>query len=80
MKPDVRATTFSPQNAYFFALLSKLSYADLSEVKGFLTGNRTSEGLGFDRFHWFTVSIFTKLRHIFLGFFSYSCRPSIVPA
>lgn len=60
MKPDLRATTFSPQNAYFFALLSKMSYAEQSEVKGFLAGNWTSEGLGFDRFHWFTVSLCTQ--------------------
>lgn len=59
MKPDIRATTFSPQNAYFFALLSKLSYAKHSEVEGFLAGNSTSEGLGFDHFYWFTVSVCT---------------------
>lgn len=56
MKPDLRATTFSPLNAYFFAVLSKISYKTPSEAEGLLVGSSTSKGLGFDRFHWFEVS------------------------
>lgn len=57
MKPDLSATTFSPQNAYYFARLSKMAYRKKHEVEGLLAGNSTSKGLGFDRFHWFEVSI-----------------------
>eukprot|EP00904_Undaria_pinnatifida_P008926 jgi/Undpi1/5163/HiC_scaffold_19.g08514.m1 len=53
MKPDLDATKFSPQNAYFFARLSKMAYRASHEVQGLLVGNSTSAGLGFDRFHWF---------------------------
>lgn len=28
-------------------------YSKKSEVQGMLTGNETTAGLGFDRFHWF---------------------------
>lgn len=56
MKPDLDATKFSPQNAYFFARLSKMAYRASHEVQGLLVGNSTSAGLGFDRFHWFEVS------------------------
>lgn len=57
MKPDLRAKTFSLQNAYFFARLSMMAGREHSEVEGFLVGNSTSKGLGFDRFHWFAVSV-----------------------
>eukprot|EP00904_Undaria_pinnatifida_P008931 jgi/Undpi1/5168/HiC_scaffold_19.g08519.m1 len=53
VKPDLRATTFSPLNAYFFAVLSKISYKTPSEAEGLLVGSSTGKGLGFDRFHWF---------------------------
>lgn len=53
MKPDLKATKFSPQNAYYFARLSRMAYKMKNEVEGLLVGNATSTGLGFDRFHWF---------------------------
>lgn len=59
MKPDLRATAFSRQNAYFFARLSVMAYKEHSEVEGFLAGNSTSKGLGFDRFQWFEVGMCT---------------------
>lgn len=55
MKPDLKATKFSPQNAYYFARLSRMAYKMKNEVEGLLVGNATSTGLGFDRFHWFEV-------------------------
>ena len=55
MKPDLAATTFSAQNAYFFANLSKIAYKPEQEARGLVKGNSTCEGLGFDRFHWFEV-------------------------
>ncbi|CAM9368027.1 unnamed protein product [Hapterophycus canaliculatus] len=53
MKPDLSATSFSPQNAFFFATLSKFAYSPEKEAEGLVKGNSTSEGLGFNRFHWF---------------------------
>ncbi|CAM9248043.1 unnamed protein product [Scytosiphon promiscuus] len=53
MKPDLSATSFSPQNAFFFANLSKIAYSPEKEARGLVLGNSTYEGLGFDRFHWF---------------------------
>ncbi|CAM9543452.1 unnamed protein product [Ectocarpus fasciculatus] len=53
LKPDLSATSFSLQNGYYFARMSKMVYSKKSEVQGILTGNTTTAGLGFDRFHWF---------------------------
>lgn len=60
MNPDLRATTFSPQNAYYFARLSKIAYRKKNEVEGLLAGNSTFKGLGFNRFHWFEVCMFVE--------------------
>ncbi|CAN0019599.1 unnamed protein product [Scytosiphon promiscuus] len=56
MKPDLEATTFSPQNAFYFARLANIAYKPKNEAKGLVKGNSTSAGLGFDRFHWFEAS------------------------
>lgn len=58
MKPDLSATSFSPQNAFFFANLSKIAYYPEKEARGLVKGNSTCGGLGFDRFHWFEVRFF----------------------
>lgn len=55
MKPDLRATKFSPQNAFFFASLSKMAYKPKNEAMGLVKGNSTFEGVGFDSFYWFEV-------------------------
>ena len=55
LEPDLTATSFSVQNAYYFSRLSKMVYAPKDEVEGMLKGNTTSPGMGFDRFHWFEV-------------------------
>lgn len=57
MKPDLQAVAFSPQSAYFFAHVSQIAYKPEHEARGLVVGNSTSEGLGFDRFHWFEVRI-----------------------
>lgn len=59
MKPDLQATTFSPQNAFYFARLANIAYKPKNEAMGLVKGNSTSAGLGFDRFHWFEVLILT---------------------
>eukprot|EP00752_Nemacystus_decipiens_P002420 g2281.t1 len=53
MKPDLRTSKFSAQNAFYFASLSKIAYKPRKEAMGLVKGNSTCEGLGFDRFHWF---------------------------
>lgn len=55
MKPDLSAMAFSPQNAYFFARMSKIAYVPEDEAKAQVVGSDECEGLGFDRFHWFEV-------------------------
>lgn len=55
LEPDLTATSFSAQNAYYFSMMSKMVYAPKAEVDGMLKGNATNPGLGFDRFHWFEV-------------------------
>lgn len=55
LKPDLSATSFSAQNAFFFAKMSKIAYWPKAEVQGFMQGNDTSNGLGYDRFYWFEV-------------------------
>lgn len=64
MKPDLRATEFSAQNAYFFANLSKIAYKPEQEARGLVKGNSTCEGLGFDRFHWFEVRFDACVRSV----------------
>lgn len=55
LKPDLEATSFSAQNAYFFAKLSTIAYMPMAEAEGVVKGSATEAGLGFDRFHWFQV-------------------------
>lgn len=55
LKPDLQATDFSYQNAFFFAKMSKIVYFPKSEVRGLLKGNETSAGMGFDHFYWYEV-------------------------
>lgn len=55
LKPDLEATSFSAQNAYFFAKLSTIAYMTKAEAEGVVKGSATEAGLGFDRFHWFQV-------------------------
>lgn len=59
MKPDLRATKFSAQNAFYFASLSQIAYKPEKEATGLVKGNSTCVGLGFDRFHWFEVRSFS---------------------
>lgn len=74
MKPDLKATTFSPQNAFYFSMLSKIAYKPKNEARGIVQGNSTSAGLGFDRFHWFEVS---SVRH---SLFDDRPRNALIPA
>lgn len=59
MKLDLEATSFSEQNAFYFAAMCKLSYDDKDEVKstlelqGFWGGYGEEAG---DRFQWFEVT------------------------
>ncbi|CAM9523149.1 unnamed protein product, partial [Ascophyllum nodosum] len=53
VKPDLKAKTFSPQNAFFFATLSSIAYKPKGEARGLVAGNSTCEGMGFDHFYWF---------------------------
>ncbi|CAN0019804.1 unnamed protein product [Scytosiphon promiscuus] len=53
MKIDLDATTFSLQNAFYFARMSKIVYDEKGEVEGMLKGNDTNAGMGFEHFHWF---------------------------
>ena len=55
VKPDIKAKTFSPQNAFFFATLSSIAYKAKGDAKGLVAGNSTCEGMGFDHFYWFEV-------------------------
>lgn len=55
LKPDLSATSFSAQNAFFFAKMSKIAYLPKAEVQGLMQGNDTNEGIGYDRFYWFEV-------------------------
>lgn len=63
MKPELTATGFSAQNAYFFAEMSRIAYSPENEVEGLIAGNATCEGLGYDRFHWFQVSVENQPTH-----------------
>lgn len=58
-KPELEATKFSVQNAFFFAKMSKIAYATREEVHAFMQGNEgaTDRGLGFDHFYWFEVNV-----------------------
>lgn len=62
LKPDLQATSFSEQNAYFFAKMSSIAYKSKSETEGLIKGNATHAGLGFDYFHWFQVGYSTLVR------------------
>ena len=53
LKPDLEATGFSCQNAFYFANMSKIAYSTKEEVRMIMQGDK---GLGFDHFHWFEVS------------------------
>ena len=55
IKPDLEATGFSCQNAFFFAKMSRIAYSTREEVRQLMQGDETKKGLGFDRFHWFEV-------------------------
>ena len=55
MKPDLIAKTFSTQNAFFFAVLSKIAYETEDEARRLLVGSPACSGLGFDQLHWFEV-------------------------
>lgn len=59
VEPDLKATSFSAQNAYFFAKLSTIAYMTKTEVEGVMKGDDNQVGLGFDRFHWFQVGSWT---------------------
>lgn len=54
LKPDLTATSFSAQNAYFFATLSDLAYETPANVTSALTKMQDCEGLQ-DNFEWFQV-------------------------
>lgn len=55
LEPDLNTTTFSMQNAYYFARMSKMVYLPQGEVEGLLKGNETAAGMGFNHFYWFEV-------------------------
>ncbi|CAB1117639.1 unnamed protein product [Ectocarpus sp. CCAP 1310/34] len=50
LKPDVKATSFSAQNGFFFSKMSKLVYSPRIEVESAMQGK---DGLGYEHFHWF---------------------------
>ena len=54
-KPDLTAKRFSTQNAFFFAVMSKIAYESEDEARSLIVGSPTCAGLGFDHFHWFEV-------------------------
>lgn len=54
LKPDVTATSFSAQNGYFFANMSKLAYKTPDEVESTLSEMEDCKGLQ-DHFQWFQV-------------------------
>ena len=54
-KPDLEAKSFSCQNAFFFAKMSKIAYSTKDEVRDIMQGGETNTGLGFDHFYWFEV-------------------------
>ena len=56
VKPDLKTTEFSCQNAFFFAKMSKIAYSTKEEVQEFMLGSEAHKGLGFDHFHWFEVT------------------------
>lgn len=62
LKPDLTATGFSAQNAYFFSMMSKIVYSPKLEVEGAIKGNATNKGLelGFDHFFWFEVRYYRE--------------------
>lgn len=55
LKPDLEATEFSCQNAFFFAKMSKIAYLPKDQARSFLKGNKTNAGVGFDHFYWYEV-------------------------
>ena len=60
LKPDLEATEFSCQNAFFFAKMSSIAYSTREEVRLFMQGDGAKHnGLGFDRFYWFEVNTTT---------------------
>ena len=54
-KPDLEATEFSYQNAFFFSKMSRIAYSTREEVRDLMQGDGTNKGLGFDHFYWFEV-------------------------
>eukprot|EP00752_Nemacystus_decipiens_P010362 g9232.t1 len=52
LKPDLKATSFSPQNGYFFANMSELAYKSPEEVESTLAEMEDCKGLQ-DNFQWF---------------------------
>ena len=61
IKPDLEATSFSEQNAYFLAEMCLLAYEDKDQVRSALEsqgfwGAGVSAG---DNFQWFEVCIYT---------------------
>lgn len=57
LKPDLEATGYSDQNAFYFAKMSRVAYSTKDEVQSFFKDNETTTGLVFDHFHWFEVSL-----------------------
>lgn len=55
IKPDLEATGFSCQNAFFFAKMSKIAYLPRDEARNVFMGNETDTGMGFDHFYWYEV-------------------------
>lgn len=55
LKPDLQATDFSCQNAFYFAKMSKIAYLPKDEARGLFKGNKTTPGMGFDHFYWYEV-------------------------
>ncbi|CAM9414270.1 unnamed protein product, partial [Laminaria digitata] len=53
LKPDLQATGFSIQNAFFFAKMSKIAYLPRDEARNVFKGNETGTGMGFDHFYWY---------------------------
>lgn len=56
LKPDLTATSFSAQNGYFFANMSKLAYKTPEEVESTLEEMEDCKGLQYN-FQWFQVGV-----------------------
>ena len=56
IKPDLEATEFCDQNAFFFAKMSKIVCSTKEEVQTFFRDHEATTGPAFDHFHWFEVT------------------------